>query len=138
MTMTAADAIRDAAIDLNAIAPDETLSDAEAADALRRMNRMMHAWSIEGVDVAHVDMALTDEFTIPAEHHKGLVALLAVEIAPMFQVAPSAVLVALAEGAKRALQAAYFQPTELKVDKGLQRMPSRFWGPTGAMGGNLR
>lgn len=98
--------------------------DAEAlAEGLAALNAMMHGWKLRGVDVAHVDLASTDTFSLPQEYEEGTVYLLASRIAPDYEIPPSFD----ADDWFRTFQAAYMEIAEVEFPTAITRVPSQYF-----------
>lgn len=72
-------------------------------------------------------LALGDALPVPAHLQRGVISLLAVEIAPTFGLEPSKYTLKKASEGKTALLAAYAPILPVRVDNGLIRMPSQIW-----------
>lgn len=72
-------------------------------------------------------LALDDQFPLPAQFERGVISLLALELASQYNVQPSALTVRKASEGKTAIMAAYMPITPVGVDAGLTRMPSQVW-----------
>jgi hypothetical protein len=68
-------------------ANDEELTADQAVTGLNALNAMMHAWTLRVRTWAHIDVALADDFPMPASFHEGVVYMLASEVAPDYSVA---------------------------------------------------
>ena len=80
------------------------------------------------------DYTLDDTFTLPRVYHRGVIAMLAIEMAPAFQMTPSPGTIAKASQGKTALLAAFMPIQPVGVDAGLIRLPSQTW-PVNVMDG---
>ena len=72
-------------------------------------------------------LTLDDDIIFPPEFERGIIAMLAVEIAPMMGVNPSPFTMRKASEGETALLAAYMQIEPVAVDAGITRMPSQIW-----------
>jgi hypothetical protein len=125
MAQTARDTISRAMRMLGVIMGGAVTSSVEAANGLIALNSMMHGWKGQGVDIGHVDLALSDNLDLADHLINGCTALLAVELSPEFTVPiPQAVGLAAA-GGWSAIQAAYITDTadsDMTVETGLRRL----------------
>lgn len=85
------------------------------------------AWSSYWTVYEETDLGLDDTIIVPREFDRGLVAMLAVEVAPMMGVNPSPFTMRKASEGETALLAAYMQIEPVGVDSGIIRMPSQIW-----------
>lgn len=86
-------------------------------------------WATYWTYYAENVLPLTLDVAIPIKnvHERGLIALLAVDIAPIFSVQPSQVTVAKADAGWRAILADYNQAPTAQHDPALIYVPSRRW-----------
>lgn len=84
-------------------------------------------WSDYWTLYAETPLTLASTFPLDASHERGVQALLAVEMAPMFNVDPSALLIARAKDGMNAIYGQYFKVPEASSDPGITRMPSQIW-----------
>ena len=118
---TARDIIERAFRKLGVVASDEGMTADQAENGINALNMMMHAWVLDGIDVAHVDLELADEFTMEPRFHEGCVYLLAERLSPDYS-AP----VAFDSGEfKKRLSAAYCIVPEVRIDRALRMTPSQ-------------
>lgn len=106
----------------------EVLSDEDATDGLAILNAMLHSWALHGVDLGHVDLALTDELAVPDSHIEAVVHNLAVRAASELDGMLKPGIAELAVPEFLALKAAYLDIDDMETPRGLQRMPSQYWG----------
>jgi hypothetical protein len=118
-----------AAIKLVIATDGYTPTASEANDALDVLNDMIQQWSAQNIYTGMPVLALTDEVPIDAKHMKGLKALLAVDVAPLFGASASTDVKNTAFTGWQLLRADFFDPAELRCDDGIAFMPSqrRFW-----------
>lgn len=64
---TANDVITAAGRRIGVLAGEEVFTAADMADALGRLNDMMHAFNVNGIHYAHTTLALTDTVNVPDE-----------------------------------------------------------------------
>ena len=76
---------------------------------------------------AETPMGLTSTFFLPAQHERGVVSMLALEIAPSFNVQPSPFTVAKAKQGEQALYGQYFNIPLAPSDAAITKMPSQIW-----------
>jgi len=84
-------------------------------------------WSGYWVLFAETPMSLASTFWLDASHDRGVVALLAVEMAPNFNVEPRMLTLQKAREGLNAIHSQYFRVPNAQVDSGLVRMPSSIW-----------
>ena len=72
-------------------------------------------------------LTLDSAFPLPAAYERGLIAILAVEFAPMFGMQPSPFTMKKASEGETALLAAFLPIQPVNIDAGLTRMPSQIW-----------
>ncbi len=116
---TARDAIENALKDLQRVAAGETMAAEDAVDGLKRLNRMMVNIANRSGDTSWVDVALTDNIPVRAEHIPAIEHLLVRWLAPMHGDQLSSNQADLAKEADRTLSAGYFDMEELDIDEGL-------------------
>lgn len=122
---TARDMIDDAMRELGILASEEKATGKDADFCLKRFNRMIFAWEQLGVDVNHTAYALGTTFALDAKHERGVVALLAIDIAGPFSEPISADLARRGREGWDALSSDYWLFDDMQVDSALQRMPSQ-------------
>ncbi len=76
---------------------------------------------------AESPMTLASTFPLGAEHERGVVALLCLDIAPLFNKQPSPITVSKARDGMTAIYAQYYTVPNASVDAGITRMPSQIW-----------
>jgi hypothetical protein len=91
------------------------------AHALDAFNMMASAWKLQGVNIYHADVVLTDDFPLPQEFEEGSMYLLAERLRPDFQ-RPRTF---NADDWFRTFQAAYMPPNKASIAPGLLNMPSQ-------------
>lgn len=128
MATTARDTIHGALRLIGAVPSGEVPTAQEAADGLAALNGMLHGWKNRGVDLSHVDLALSDAIVPAEEFHEGIKYLLAVRLAPEYERPPAPELMSIADNAWRAIEMAYGSPSDLTVEDGLLKMPGEYWG----------
>lgn len=84
-------------------------------------------WATYWTLYAETPMTLNSTFPLPTAHERGVVSLLAIEVAPLFNINPSAVTVMKAKDGMNAIYGQYFRVPEASVDPGITRMPSQIW-----------
>ncbi len=100
----------------------ETVNADDAVDALAALNQMMFSWKMYGADTNHVTLAATDDFPLEPEFERGVIALLAVYLAPMWGKEADAQVQIDAENGWNVLLATYSPINLLRVDVGLSRV----------------
>jgi len=81
---TARDVITRSLRKLKILASGETPEAQEADDCLEALNQMLAEWEIDGVDLAHIGLALDDTLDVPDSHLNGIALNLAMRIADDF------------------------------------------------------
>lgn len=129
MTKTAKEIITAAMRELGILQTQEEPSADEATDGLEKLNGMLHGWELDGIRLAHVDLALTDTLPYPDNHYLPIVYNLAVEYAAGFGVALRGDTVSKAENGYRNLQNYYLSPDEMQMDSLLNTYykPNRYF-----------
>lgn len=89
------------------LADGATFTASEAADALQRLNDMMHGFGPKGISYAHVTLAAGDTVNVPDEQIRNLVLMLTHEMMIDFEVPIGPALALAIVDAKNELQAAY-------------------------------
>ena len=100
----------------------EALDGEAIAEGVDALNDMMHAWKLRGVNIAHVDLAASDAFTLPQEFNEGTVYLLASRLSPNYETPANFD----ANDWFKTFQAAYLKIDEATFPSGLTRLPSRY------------
>jgi hypothetical protein len=102
---------------LSLVAPGEDPAAADAEDGLAALNAMLAGWAADGINVS-------PDVPLPAKHEEGVVALLAVRLAPDFgREAPAQVHADADKGMAR-LQSDYISAPLASFDCALRGMPS--------------
>lgn len=101
---TARDTITRAMRLVNIVADGEAPDAAEAADGLVALNDMLHGWAKQGVDLGHIDLALTDDHKTHASWLEGIRYNLAVRLAAEYTVPVAPQIAAMADKAFSAFQ----------------------------------
>ena len=121
---TARDIVEAAYRKLGVVASDEPLTADQAENGVNTLNRMMHGWLLDGIDIGHVDLELADVFTMEPQFEEGCVYLLAERLSPDYaapaQFNPSEF--------KKRLSAAFLIIPDSKFDRTLQNGFSRRYG----------
>jgi len=77
--------IEDALRELNVISEIDSASAEQGAHSLRALNRMLEAWTENGIDLGYFKQSSTaDTIPIPEWAEDGVIAKLAVRIAPLY------------------------------------------------------
>lgn len=84
-------------------------------------------WASYWTATAATTLALDDTFPVSAEFHRGIIAILAVEMAPKFNIDPKPLTMRKASEGLTALMAAFLPINPVRVDNGIIRMPSQIW-----------
>ena len=113
---TARDIVEAAYRKLGVVASDEPMTADQAENGVNTLNRMMHGWLLDGIDIGHVDLELADVFTMEPQFEEGCVYLLAERLSPDYaapaQFNPSEF--------KKRLSAAFLIIPDSKFDRTLQ------------------
>lgn len=126
---TALDHIKRSLRLIKAIAAGEEPTAAEGEDALVTLNRMLHGFPSMGIERNHTTLSgLTAELNMPEEELGCVEWMLAMDLAPEYEVDPPPRVVEMAESSKRYLQGVYVRVDDVAVDSGLLNMPSQ--GPS--------
>jgi hypothetical protein len=103
---------------LNLVAPGEDPAAADAEDGLAALNAMLAGWQADGVNVS-------PDVPLPAKHEEGVVALLAVRLAPDYGKEASALVYADASKGMDRLYADYISAPIATFDQAIVNTPSR-------------
>ena len=76
---------------------------------------------------AETPMTLASTFPLDASHERGVQALLAVELAPMFAVQINPLVLRMAADGMNAIYGQFFKVPEAASDSGITRMTSQIW-----------
>ena len=102
---------------IGALAAGETASAEDASDGLDALNGMLHGWAVEGVDLIHTTLALTDTLLVEDAFLEGIRYNLAIRLAPEFGAVVPSHVPTLADEAFKAFQAHNLEfDDELKPD----------------------
>lgn len=108
---------------LGIVGEEEELTADQSVNGLSALNEMMHSWKAQGADVEHTNLALTDQFSLPDEHQRATIMLLAQYLSSEYAVPPPDKLET--DTLWSALQGAYWTDPNVMVDEGLTDMPSQ-------------
>lgn len=131
MAQTARDTITRALTMLGITLSGNAPTAVEAFDGLKALNNMIHAWKGQGVDVGHVDLALSDNLALAPEHHEGTTALLAIRLSPDYSAPVPKETALIASNGWAALQAKYIADSpsnDLICETGLRIIGRRRYG----------
>lgn len=95
---------------------EQTPSSGELSDGLETLNDMMHAWSLDGIDIGWTDVTLTDELPVPSEYLRGIKDGLAVELCPEYGKQPDQQLSAIAAKSKSDIRKSLFTLPDVEHD----------------------
>jgi hypothetical protein len=92
---------------------------AESEEGLAILNQMLSEWGIDGIDIAHTTLGLSDEIDVPADHESAIVLNLAKRMGGLFgsQLSPDDDL--LAQRGRMALVAYHFSIADLRDESPL-------------------
>lgn len=118
---TTRDIIKGALRNLAILATGEEPDNEESSDALVKLNDMLYALPLRGVDYQHSALTLNTEFPFDPRFDKGMKALLAVEMMGEHGVEAMPTVVADAAMGMSQLQAAFNIPQNAAIDAGITR-----------------
>lgn len=107
------------------LAAEEVPAQADLDFALGRLNRMMHSWKASKVDTNHTTLTANKDFPLEVYHERGVIALLAVNIANAFSIAIPANLQEEADAGWGLLVGDYWTPAPMEVDRAMRHLPSQ-------------
>jgi hypothetical protein len=107
---------------INVVAAGEDPSAVDAADGLAALNAMIAGWAADGINIS-------PDIPLPAKHEEGVIALLAVRLAPDYGRTPIRQVEIDADEGKYRLEADYISAPLASFDTGLRDMPSRGFLP---------
>lgn len=84
-------------------------------------------WGTYWTLYAETPMTLDSTLAFDASHERGIVALLAVEMSPSFNLTPSPLTMRKADEGMTALYGAFYRVPLAQIDPGITRMPSQIW-----------
>lgn len=113
---TALDLITRALRKLGVYAAGEDPDAEDAEDCLAALNDMLAGWSINGIDLAHTTLVLTDVLDVPDDHLEAITLSLAERIASQFAAQVSPVDAAIADQGRAAIRAYHFSIGSLGID----------------------
>ena len=109
---TNSDFINDTARKLFIINYSEVLENEQAESVLRALNRMMSSWIVDGIDIGWYEQTdLGETLPIEAKYERGVMANLALEIAPDFESVPTPQLITIAQDSYNTLAQATVKDT---------------------------
>jgi len=111
--------------ELNLVGADETPDAGEAAKWLTTLNAMALGWSADNIHTGWATVTLSDDFPLEAKHEEGVVFMLAKRIAGSRSQALTLEQRDAAEQGRSRLSADFKAIEGLRVDDGLQWMPSQ-------------
>ena len=127
--------INDALQNINVVEPGEQAQDEDAADALRRLNSMVHGWRLDSLelklpadadgnraDYTHTDFVLSDDWPLDAAHIDGVTALLSTKLVRRYGTQVDQELRIDAETGWRRLLDDYYTVPTCATEGPLQRM----------------
>lgn len=97
----------------------------DAADGLDTANGIFEQFQARDIFAGTSTLALDDEFPLAERHRMGFIAYLASHLAPNYGVEIGMQVERRASLGWQLIAADYFAPESLRVDLGLQRMPSQ-------------
>lgn len=105
--------------DIGVLAAGESPSADDSTDILRKLNRMVASWELEGLAIYGSEWTLATTIPLPDNHILAISYNLAVHIAPMFEKQVSSIVVQGAQDGYLALQSAYGEPIDMDTDTAL-------------------
>jgi hypothetical protein len=103
---------------INVVAAGEDPSAVDAADGLAALNAMIAGWAADGINIS-------PDVPLPSKHEEGVVAMLAVRLAPDYGRMPSPLVTEAANEGMYRLEADYISAPLARFDTALVDMPSR-------------
>jgi hypothetical protein len=103
---------------INVVAAGEDPSAGEAADGLAALNAMIAGWAADGINIS-------PDVPLPSKHEEGVVAMLAVRLAPDYGRMPSPLVMEAANEGLYRLESDYISAPLATFDSALRDMPSR-------------
>jgi hypothetical protein len=103
---------------INVVAAGEDPSAGDAADGLAALNAMIAGWAADGINIS-------PDVPLPSKHEEGVVAMLAVRLAPDYGREPSPLVYEAATEGMYRLEADYISAPLAQFDSALIDMPSR-------------
>lgn len=125
---TASDIVTAALREIGVVADDEAASAAQMDNGVDQLNRMMHGWKADGVDVTHSDYTSASTFALADEYQDSTVILLAKRLCGEYSLPVSADLRLAAKDAWTSIWGNLSSVSDMVVDTGIQRMPSSYLG----------
>jgi hypothetical protein len=118
---TALDVITRALRKLKVYGAGEDVGASDAEDCLVSLNDMLFGWAINGIDLAHTTLALTDALDVPNDHLEAITLSLAERVADEFAAQFSPVDAAIADQGRAALRAYHFTIATIGIDHPMAR-----------------
>ncbi len=102
---------------------------AEIQDALTMLNQMLHGWKLDGIDLNHITLALTDTFPHPEDHEEAVVYNLVPRLCTEYGVTLKTEVATLATRLFVNLQNFYADPQDARIDPALDPYysPNRYY-----------
>lgn len=125
MTVTTRDIVKGAFRHLGLVDGEAEPTAAEMSEGITALNDMIASWAKKGVSTGIDELGENDDFPFEAGHFAGIKALLAIYLAGEYGKSPADDLRVKAVDGWQALQADYGVLEELRVDTGLQYLPSQ-------------
>lgn len=94
----------------------EVVAAQDADDALEALNHMLAEWEIDGIDLAHIELALADTLDVPDNHLNAVVLNLAQRVCEEFGGAITQQLASEAQNGLALLRAYHFTLNDLGSD----------------------
>jgi len=124
---TASDIVTGALKMIGIVDSAEAVGASESSDGLTALNDMIQSWTGRSVYTGAAILALSDEFPFEDQHILGCKAMLAEILADNYGKTVPPGVVKRARAGWNAIFADFFVPERIKVDDGLQNMPSQRW-----------
>jgi hypothetical protein len=105
---------------LRVIGPGKEPKAAEAEYGLNELNDMLDEWAIDGIDLAHTDLALTDTIDLPGDHNTAIILALAARIGGVYGAQLSAIDAASLDRRLAILRAYHWSLKDLGTDNPLR------------------
>ena len=128
MTTTARTLVTGALKKIIIVHPGRSPSADEMSDGVRSLNVMLHGWETDGIKLGFADIGVDDDIPLADRFIRGVMYLLAIDIASDYGTEVSPEVAINAAQSKTAIQTAFTEIPKLEMDTGLR---NRRWNTTG-------
>jgi len=105
---------------LGVVAQGEVPSGGQMVDGIESLNSMLHSWELVGINLQHYDAANADTLPFPQSHDDTVIYMLAIMLAPEYEIDITPAIASVAEAGMQALRNAYLDPNmKLTIDPAL-------------------